>query len=227
VADYSQVEIRVLAMLSGDPNLLDAFKNGEDIHTRTAMFLFPASESISGDQRRIAKSVNFGVIYGITGFGLSKMIKSSPKDATQYIDAFFAQYPQVRAYYESVIAKAKSTGYVETYYGRRRYVKGLKDANSMMRAAAEREAINMPVQGTAADIVKLAMIELHRKIGTGEIPGRLIMQVHDELVLEVADADVPLAMAKLAEVMEGILSLGGISLRVDVHSGKNWAEAKG
>lgn len=130
------------------------------------------------------------------------MIKASARDATQYIDAFFAQYPQVRAYYEAIIAKAKATGYVETYYGRRRYIKGLKDANSMMRAAAEREAINMPVQGTAADIVKLAMIELHRKIESGEIPGALIMQVHDELVLEVADEHVPQVMRQLAEVME-------------------------
>ncbi len=227
VADYSQVEIRVLAMLSNDTNLLQAFKNNEDIHTRTARFLFPSSEHISSDQRRIAKSVNFGVIYGITGFWLSKMIKATPRDATQYIDAFFAQYPQVREYYETIITKAKTTGYVETYYGRRRYVKGLKDANAMMRAGAEREAINMPVQGTAADIVKLAMIELHRKIRLGEIPGKLIMQVHDELVMEVSDAEVSTTIRKLTEVMEWILSLWGISLRVDVHSGKNWAEAKG
>lgn len=130
------------------------------------------------------------------------MIKATPRDATQYIDAFFAQYPQVREYYETIITKAKTTGYVETYYGRRRYVKGLKDANAMMRAGAEREAINMPVQGTAADIVKLAMIELHRKIRLGEIPGKLIMQVHDELVMEVSDAEVSTTIRKLTEVME-------------------------
>lgn len=226
VADYSQVELRVLAMLSWDENLLQVFKNGEDIHTRTAKFLFPTYEKITSDQRRIAKSVNFGVIYGITGFGLSKMIKTSPKDATIYIDTFFAQYPKVRTYYDDIITKAKTTGYVETYYGRRRTIKGLNDANSMMRAAAEREAINMPVQGTAADIVKLAMIQLQKEIHAGNIPGQLIMQVHDELVLEVPNAWVPEAMQKLADVMEGILSIGGISLKVDVHSGKNWTEAK-
>lgn len=116
------------------------------------------------------------------------MIKTSPKDATIYIDTFFAQYPKVRTYYDDIITKAKTTGYVETYYGRRRTIKGLNDANSMMRAAAEREAINMPVQGTAADIVKLAMIQLQKEIHAGNIPGQLIMQVHDELVLEVPNA---------------------------------------
>ncbi len=155
------------------------------------------------------------------------MIKTSARDASMYIDTFFAQYPQVRAYYDTVIAKAKTTGYVETYYGRRRYIKGLKDANSMMRAAAEREAINMPVQGTAADIVKLAMIELHKKIQSGELPANLIMQVHDELVLEVADEHVTEVMEQMTEVMESILSIGGISLKVDVHAGKDWALAKG
>lgn len=146
VADYSQVELRVLAGLSGDTELMGAFMNDEDIHARTARFLFPTSATISGEQRRIAKSVNFGVIYGITGFGLSKMLKVPPREATQYIDTFYAKYPGVRAYYDGVLEEARKTGYVETHYGRRRYIKGITDANSMVRAGAEREAINMPVQ---------------------------------------------------------------------------------
>ncbi len=164
VADYSQVELRILAMLTGDEHLISAFESNEDIHMRTARFLFPTSEHISSEQRRIAKSVNFGVIYGITGFGLSKMIKASPKEATLYIDTFFAKYPQVKAYYRDLLDQARLTGYVETYFGRRRYVKGLTDANSMMRAAAEREAMNMPIQGTGADVVKLAMIEIQKRL---------------------------------------------------------------
>ncbi len=226
VADYSQVELRVLAMLSGDMELLSAFKNGEDIHARTAKFLFPNSTNISSDQRRIAKSVNFGVIYGITGFGLSKMIKSSPKEATEYINTFFARYPGVRAYYDALLAKARETGYVETYYGRRRTIKGLNDANSMVRAGAEREAMNMPVQGTAADVMKLAMIELDQQLEAG-LPGQLLMQVHDELVLEVPREHETELTEKLRTILEWVLQLDGIDLKVDIHSGDNWATAKG
>ena len=132
-------------MMSGDSELQNAFRNGEDIHARTAKFLFPGSQ-ISSDQRRIAKSVNFGVIYGITGFGLSQMIGASPREATAYIEQFYALYPGVRTYYDGLLEKARVTGYVETAFGRRRYIKGLTDANSMIRSGAEREAINMPIQ---------------------------------------------------------------------------------
>lgn len=137
---------------------------------RTARFLFPTSTTISSDERRIAKSVNFGVIYGITGFGLSRMIKTSPKEATEYITKFFDRYPLVRTYYDGILEEGRTKGYVETYYGRRRWVKGLNDANSIIRSAAEREAMNMPIQGTAADIMKLAMIEIDRLIEIGKLP---------------------------------------------------------
>lgn len=225
VADYSQVELRVLAMLSWDTALRDAFAQGEDIHTKTAQFIFPDSKIITGNQRRIAKSVNFWVIYGITGFGLSKMIKASPKEATEYINTFFAKYPGVRSYYDNLLEKARKTGYVSTYYGRRRYISGLNDSNSIMRAAAEREAMNMPVQWTAADIIKLAMIEFQTKIGT---PGvSLLMQVHDELVVECPKDLAEEFASLLKNTMENVLFIDGISLRADVHIGDNWASAKG
>jgi DNA polymerase I len=133
-------------MLSQDPSLIEAFKHGEDIHARTARFLFPDSPTISTEQRRTAKAVNFGVVYGITGFGLSKMIGASPKEASIYIDTFFEKYPGVKAYQERIIEFGRTNGFVETLEGRRRYIKGLTDANSMIRSGAEREAINMPVQ---------------------------------------------------------------------------------
>ncbi len=172
VADYSQIELRVLAFLSQDQGLLEAFEKGEDIHTRTARFLFPYSVTAKNEviqipgnldrhaplamtnpdwkpdseQRRIAKTVNFGVIYGITGFGLSKTLGCTPYDATEYINAFYARYPRVRAYYDELLADAREVGYVETYYGRRRKIEGINDANRMQRSIAEREAMNMPIQ---------------------------------------------------------------------------------
>jgi DNA polymerase I len=227
VADYSQVEIRVLAMLSGDVALREAFAHGEDIHKKTARFLFPDAAEITGDMRRIAKSVNFGVIYGITGFWLSKMLKLSPKDCNEYITRFFAQYPSVRSYYDTLLANARETGFVSTYYGRRRYISGLNDANSIMRGAAEREAINMPVQGTAADIIKLAMIAFQEKIEHSYPNTALLMQVHDELVVECPKELAEEIALLLKSTMESILMIDGITLKADVHTGDNWASAKG
>lgn len=145
VADYSQIELRVLAFLSQDQGLLEAFEKNEDIHMRTAKYIFP-DRTITSEERRIAKTVNFGVIYGITGFGLSKTLGCSPWEATQYIDAFYARYPRVRAYYDELLADARDTGYVETYFDRRRVIQGINDANKMQRSIAEREAMNMPIQ---------------------------------------------------------------------------------
>jgi DNA polymerase I len=166
VADYSQVEIRVLAFLSQDPALLSAFQNGDDIHMRTARFLFGESQEITSHMRRIAKTVNFGVIYGITGYGLAKTLDCSVTEAQQYVDAFYTRYPGVRIYYDTLLENARANGYVETFFGRRRYISGINDANRTMRSIAEREAMNMPVQGTAADMIKIAMIELDRRITT-------------------------------------------------------------
>lgn len=166
-------------------------------------------------------------MYGITGFGLSKMIKSSPKEATLYIDTFFTKYPKVKAYYHDLLDHARQCGYVETYFGRRRHVKGLTDANAMMRAAAEREAMNMPIQGTGADVIKLAMIELDARLKNRPDLGHLIMQVHDELVFECSKSALPELEAMIREVMEGIFPHDRVQLRVDIHSGGNWSAAKG
>jgi DNA polymerase I len=185
VADYSQVELRVLAYLSQDDGLMSAFEQGEDIHMRTARFLFPDHSEITSHERRIAKSVNFGVIYGITGFGLAKTLSCSPWEAQRYVDAFYQRYPGVRTYYDTLLMTARETGYVETYFGRRRQVPGVSDANRTMRSIAEREAMNMPVQGTAADMIKIAMIELDREIRERGLAGSMILQVHDELVFDI------------------------------------------
>ncbi|MDD2916826.1 MAG: DNA polymerase [Candidatus Gracilibacteria bacterium] len=226
VADYSQVELRILASLSGDASLINTFVRGEDIHARTARFLFGEQVMITSELRRIAKSVNFGVIYGITGFGLSKVINTSPAEATKYIDAFYAMYPGVRAYYQSILDGAQKNGYVETFYGRRRHVPGVKDSNKMIRAGAEREAINMPIQGTAADVIKLAMIEIDEFFRSSPYKSRMLLQVHDELVFEVHESEKDELEAKIRSIMEGIFP-GKVRLLVDIHEGRNWAEAKG
>ena len=220
------MELRILAILSQDVNLLSAFENGEDIHERTARFLFPANEKISKEERRIAKSVNFGVIYGITGFGLSKTLGTSPAQATAYIEAFFTKYPGVKAYYSDLLDHARQNGYVETHFGRRRYIAGLSDGNKMMRAAAEREAMNAPIQGSAADIIKFAMVRIANRLREEKFESILIMQVHDELVFEVPDSELPKLEKLVREEMQGILKNPRVTLTVDIGTGKNWLEAK-
>ncbi len=227
VADYSQVELRILAVLSGDGALKGAFADGRDIHAETAKFLFPASATVSKEERRIAKTVNFGVIYGITGFGLSKTIGTSPAEASRYIDAFFARYSGVREYYDRLLENARKTGYVETLFGRRRYVKGLNDANMNLRKAAEREAMNMPVQGTAADAVKMAMVGLRDAIVRKGLESRMIMQVHDELVFEGPESEMGTLEPLVREIMETVLPDSQIRLPVDVGIGPDWFAAKG
>lgn len=202
VADYSQVEIRVLAFLSQDPSLIEAFQNGEDIHMRTARFLFGEDKKITSHERRIAKSVNFGVIYGITGFGLAKTLDCSVTEAQQYVDAFYIRYPGVRIYYDTLLENARANGYVETYFGRRRYIPSVNDANKTIRSIAEREAMNMPIQGTAADMIKIAMIELDSRIAEKGLIGRMILQVHDELVFDIPVHEKEIFEVMVREVME-------------------------
>lgn len=226
VADYSQMELRVLANLSGDVELLAAFNQNEDIHAKTAKFLFGENTTITGELRRMAKSVNFGVVYGITGFWLSKMIHASPKEGSEYINRFFEKYPQVRTYFDGILEGARKNGYVETYFGRRRYIGGINDANATIRAWAEREATNMPVQGTAADIVKLAMISLHKKLQAEKLKSRMILQVHDELVFEVANDEKEYLQKTLLDIMENVVGDFKTKLLVDIHTGWNWQEAK-
>ncbi len=237
VADYSQIEIRVLAWLSQDHSLLDAFEQGEDIHARTAKFLFPDVSEISSEQRRIAKTVNFGVIYGITGFGLAKTLGAPPWEATKYIEAFYAKYPGVKNYYETILEDGRALGYVETAFGRRRYIPGLNDANKMARSIAEREAINMPIQGTAADMLKIAMLNIDAKVRENKLQGSMILQVHDELVFDIPKEEIKAWEEIVKESMEEILTrhapkhgmLGDRMppIRVDMHTGDNWVAAKG
>lgn len=227
VADYSQVELRILAILSGDEALKKAFSDGRDIHTETAKFLFPGSKEITKEQRRIAKTVNFGVIYGITGFGLSKTVGTSPTEASRYIDTFFERYSRVRAYYDEILAKAREMGYVETSFGRRRYIKGLNDSNQTIRKSAEREAMNMPVQGTAADVIKFAMIDIAERLKNAGMKSRMIMQVHDELVFEGPETEMSELEILVQTSMEGVLKDPTVTLFADIAVGKNWFDAKG
>lgn len=224
VADYSQVELRILANLSRDPVLLDAFKNNEDIHTRTAKFLFWEDKQITSDERRRAKTVNFWVIYGISGFGLSKQIWVPPNEATIYINKFFEKYAWVTKFYAELLEKARETWYVETFFGRRRYINWLNDANKIMKAAAEREAINMPIQWTAADVIKIAMVSISNLLEEGNYKTKMILQVHDELVFEL-HKDEMFLKDKIKEIMENVYNFE-IKLTVDIGIAKNWKEAK-
>lgn len=228
VADYSQVEIRVLAFLSQDPSLIDAFQNGEDIHMRTARFLFWETIEITSHMRRIAKTVNFGVIYGITWFGLAKTLNCSVVEAQQYVDAFYTRYPGVRIYYDRLLESARANWYVETYHGRRRYIPGVNDGNKTMRSIAEREAMNMPVQGTAADMIKIAMVELDRRITQQGLIGKMILQVHDELVFDIPTHEREKFELMVREVMEWVLhsSWEFLPITVDISIWGNWSEAK-
>lgn len=228
VADYSQIEIRILAFLSQDPNLITAFQNGEDIHMRTAKFLFWENINIDSQMRRIAKTVNFGVIYGITWFWLAKTLNCNTWEAQKYVDTFYDTYPWVRSYYDTILENARIHTYVETYFGRRRYISGINDANKTLRGIAEREAINMPVQWTAADIIKIAMVELATKIRDRWLIGKMILQVHDELVFDIPISEKEIFETMVREVMEWVLEHSNKSLPiiVDISSGINWAEAK-
>lgn len=224
VADYSQVELRILANLSQDPILLEAFKSWEDIHLKTAKFLFWENIQIDSEMRRRAKTVNFGVIYGISWFWLSKQIWTSPKEANEYIEKFYSTYSWVKNYYENILEKARNDSFVETYFWRRRYVNWLNDANKMMRWQAEREAINMPIQWTSADIIKLAMIQIAENIKKNNYKSRLILQVHDELVFEIHKDELFL-QDTFKEIMENIIPFEA-KLLVETWIWNNWKEAK-
>ena len=224
-ADYSQIELRIMAHLSGDAGLLGAFASDKDIHQATAAEVFGAQlDEVTGDQRRSAKAINFGLIYGMSSFGLAKQLGITRGAAQEYIDLYFARYPGVKRYMEETRAQAKSQGYVETVFGRRLYLPDINARNKQFQQAAERAAINAPMQGTAADIIKRAMITVDAWCGSGERGARLIMQVHDELVLEVEQARVAEVTAAVRECMMGAASLK-VPLKVDAGTGTNWDEA--
>ena len=224
-ADYSQIELRIMAHLSGDDGLLGAFASDRDIHQATAAEVFGTPlDQVSADQRRSAKAVNFGLIYGMSAFGLAKQLGIARGTAQEYIDLYFARYPGVKRYMEQTRAQAKAQGYVETVFGRRLYLPDINARNKQFQQGAERAAINAPMQGTAADIIKRAMIAVDQWCGAGRQGARLIMQVHDELVLEVEQSRVAEVSAAVREHMMGAAALR-VPLKVDVGMGANWDQA--
>lgn len=224
-ADYSQIELRIMAHLSGDPGLLKAFGEGQDVHRATASEVFEVDlDEVSGEQRRKAKAINFGLIYGMSAFGLAKQLHLGRNEAQQYIERYFERYPGVADYMDRTRALAKEQGYVETLFGRRLYLPEINARNKMRVQAAERTAINAPMQGTAADIIKKAMLSVDRWLGQGGVDARMIMQVHDELVLEVAAGEVASVSGELCTLMSGAASLD-VPLLVEAGVGDNWDEA--
>ena len=224
-ADYSQIELRIMAHLSMDEGLLKAFAAGQDVHRATAAEVFEvALDDVSADQRRSAKAINFGLMYGMSAFGLGKQLGILRGEAQQYIDLYFDRYPGVKAYMDNTRENASKQGYVETVFGRRLYLPEINARNAQRRQYAERSAINAPMQGTAADIIKRAMIEVHRWLTDEDAGGRMIMQVHDELVFEVAKDAVDTFSAKVTEMMCAAAELS-VPLQVDVGTGRNWDEA--
>jgi DNA polymerase-1 len=223
-ADYSQIELRVLAHLSKDPTLIDTFRRGEDVHDRTSREIFgPLSPIPPDEQRRISKMVNYALLYGKTAFSLAKDIGVSRKEAESFIEAYFARYPKVRTFIEETIAKARETGHVRTLLGRLRRLPDLRSKNFPVRMEAERQAMNTPVQGSAADLIKRAMIDLHRELAARKLRSRLILQIHDELLLEVPEAEAETARDLVKDVMEGALKLD-VPLVADARLGRSWAE---
>lgn len=224
-ADYSQVELRLLAHLSGDSALVEAFKSGVDIHSQTARILFGDSAGeVDADMRSIAKTINFSVLYGKTPYGLSRQMNVSMGDAKKFIDDYFNHYSSVKDYFDSCIEQARRQGYVQTLFGRKRYLPEITSKNKNIRDHGERMAINTPIQGTAADLIKQAMINLHRKMSSRFHSAKMIMQVHDELVIEAAEEDCQNCMELVKIEMESALELS-VDLTVDVNYGQNWSEA--
>ncbi len=224
-ADYSQIELRIMAHLSQDKGMLNAFANNEDIHRATAAEVFGVEKDlVDSEQRRYAKVINFGLIYGMSAFGLAQNLNIERSAAASYIERYFARYPGVRAYMDDTRALAKQQGYVETYFGRRLWVPSINSANAMQRAGAERAAINAPMQGTAADLIKLAMIAVQGWLVSEHLQSKLIMQVHDELVLEVPDNELELVKTKLPELMQNVAKLD-VPLLAEVGVGANWESA--
>jgi DNA polymerase-1 len=224
-ADYSQVELRILAHMSNDSSLINAFRSDTDIHTRTASELFGIpKESVTADMRRIAKTVNFGVVYGISPFGLSEALGVPPKEAAAYIEQYFKKHPGVKDYMENTVKKAQECGFVTTLMGRKRPVPEINSANASVRQQAERLAINTPIQGTAADLIKIAMINIYKKLAEKNLKARMLLQIHDELLLEAPKEEADIIKQLVQYEMEKALSLS-VPLKVEIGHGKNWAEA--
>ena len=225
-ADYSQIELRVMAAMSGDEELKRAFHENKDIHATTASLIFKVPfDEVTSQQRRAAKSVNFGIIYGISAFGLSQDIGVSKKEAQEFIDGYFEAYPTIKAFMDKCVTDTREKGYATTVFGRRRYIPEINAKNFMQRSFGERAAMNMPVQGTAADIIKLAMVKVHKRLKEEGLKSRILLQVHDELLLEVPKEEEERASLILREEMENAVDIG-VPFVAEVHSGGSWYELK-
>jgi DNA polymerase-1 len=223
--DYSQIELRIMAHLSEDETLIRAFNQGQDIHKATAAeVLGKTIDAVSAEERRNAKAINFGLIYGMSAFGLAKQLHIPRQDAQTYIDQYFARYPGVKSYMQRIREQAHQQGYVETLMGRRLYANDINATNKALQQAAERAAINAPLQGTAADIIKKAMIAVDHWIIESKLNTRIIMQVHDELVLEVPSTEINPVIQQVPSLMQSVMTLA-VPLLVDFGQGQNWDEA--
>ena len=224
-ADYSQIELRIMAHLSQDEHLLAAFRAGQDIHAATAAKIFGEKlEQVSPDQRRTAKTVNFGIMYGMSSFGLSQRLHCTPQEAKKIIEDYFSSFPSIRGFIDRTLSEARERGYVETMFGRRRYIPDLGSSNANLRALAERNAVNAPIQGSAADIIKLAMNHVDRRLREDGLKSKMVLQIHDELLLEVPESEIDAVRSLLVEEMENAISLS-VPLTVECNYGKNWLEA--
>jgi len=227
--DYSQIELRLAAEISGDTNFIKAFKNNEDIHSSTASQIFNVKiEKLDAEMRRKAKAINFGILYGISPYGLAKQLSVTNSEAKNYIEDYFNKYPKIKKYMDDQIQFAKTNLYVETMFGRRCNIKSINDKNFSVRGFAERQAINAPIQGTAADIIKLAMIELNKMISADDLDAKILLQVHDELIFEIDEANKKVSVEKIKNVMENIhldFKNFNVPLLVDYGFGDNWGDA--
>jgi DNA polymerase-1 len=226
-ADYSQIELRLLAHMAKEERLISAFEQGLDIHAATAAEVMGVPiERVDPDSRRLAKTINFGVLYGMGSYGLARDSGLTQEEAAKFIDLYWSRYPAVRAYMDNTLREGRERGYVSTLLGRRRYMPELRSRNGGIRQQAERMAINAPVQGTAADIIKIAMNRLHDRLREGEFKGKMLLQVHDELLFEVPRSELERIAPIVCETMEGAMELD-VPLRVEMKWGKNWGEMQG
>ena len=224
-ADYSQIELRIIAALSEEENMIQAFKDGEDIHASTAakVFNIPLKE-VTREQRSNAKTVNFGIIYGVSAFGLSNQTDLSRTEAKELIDTYYKTYPKLRKYMSEQVDFARENGYVQTVLGRRRYLNAINGSNAIVRGAAERNAVNAPIQGSAADIIKIAMIHIHKKLSEGNFKSKMLLQVHDELVFDIYKPELDELKTLIKTEMENAYKLL-VPLEVEIGLGDNWLEA--
>ena len=225
-ADYSQVELRVLAHISQDENMIHAFNHGEDIHKQAASKVLEIPiEEVTKEQRSSAKAVNFGIVYGISDFGLANQLGVSNKQAKEYINQYLEKYQGIKHFMDDIVESAKAKGYVETLFGRRRYIPEIKSSNYMVRQFGSRVAMNTPIQGTAADIMKIAMINVNKALKEKHINGKIVLQIHDELLLEVSKEDKQQAKEILKQCMENAMKLS-VPLEVEISEGEDWYEVK-